>query len=255
MADPFNKTTINLFDWCILRIFIEIKWESLPAHRQSTVVSQGRTEGASHLTNLLLRNALLGFTVFVVYHFDDFRLITVGEQIMRGIDVLKTLLIVLSSLIVNPFIFLLHLHWINRHSIDQLLSISCAIFREVHIHKASQGVSVSSQSYIPVLISHSKDHLLLKSLPLIPFTSKSRVLGIDCVVTHNSISFPGIKLLYSRLLLLLNSSMIIFFQFSDVIVMFLLKLQVFLHNTMHVRFIHIHINHFFSLLQGLIFIL
>lgn len=63
---------------------------------------------------------------------------------MGRVDVLKTLLIVLPSSSVDELVLLLHLSWVDRHPVDQFLSIGCTVLREVHVYEAGQGVPVCS---------------------------------------------------------------------------------------------------------------
>lgn len=90
---------------------------------------------------------------------------------MRGIYVLKAFLIVLPPLIVNVFVLVFNFYREYWTSIDEFLSIGGAIFWEVHVDKASECMSVSSDPDVAMLISGSIDNLFLKSFSLVSITS------------------------------------------------------------------------------------
>ena len=133
---------------------------------------------------------------------------------MRWVYVLKTFFIVCSSPVINVLIFLFNFNREDLLSINQLLSISCIIFREVHVNKACKSMSICSNSYVSMLISHSIYNLFLKPSFLISVTFIIRSLSINCIIVHNSLSFLGVELSNSCFLFSLNLILIIFLQLS-----------------------------------------
>lgn len=63
---------------------------------------------------------------------------------------------------INIFVLTFNFVWENRHSIFELLYISCLVFREIHINKASHSMSVSCQSNISIFIMISIYRLLIQ---------------------------------------------------------------------------------------------
>lgn len=90
---------------------------------------------------------------------------------MGWVDVLETLLVVLTPLVVDMLVLLLNFDREDWASIYELLSVGGTIFGEVHIYKAGESVSVSSHSNISVLICSPIDNLFLEPFPLIPVAS------------------------------------------------------------------------------------
>lgn len=224
---------------------------------QRTVIYSGGSEGTGHIFLSFNNFFLLGlcFSIFLINHLNDLRLITVGQQIMRGIDVLQALLIVFSSLIINEFIFVLDLDRENLHSIDKLLGVCSIVLREIHIYKARQCVAISSHSHYSIFISMTIDYLFMKSSFFIPRANILTILRINGIPTQNSISFISIELSNCILLLLFNSLLVFCLQFSNLSVMLLFECKILLHYTIHVSIIYINYNNLFSFFESLIFIL
>lgn len=153
---------------------------------------------------------------------------------MRRVDVLQALLVVLSPTLVNIFVLGLDLNRKDLVPIDQFLCISCAIFGEVHVDEAREGVTVGTHPYVSMFVGSSVDYLLLKSFPLIPIAEIVAGLSIHCIVCHDPFSFLGIKLLYSSFFLFGNLIFVVLFKLPDFLVVLLLKLEVLSHHTMHV---------------------
>jgi hypothetical protein len=196
----------------------------------------------------------LGGLVLVVDHGDDFGLVAVGQQIVRGVDIVKTLLVVGPALAVDVLVFLLDFDGEDWHPVYQFLSVGRIVFGEVHVHEASQRMPVSSHPHVSVLVSHPIDNLFLQSSFLVSIALIGRTLGVDGVSAHNAVLLLCIELSHRSLLFVFDTSLVVFFQFSDILIMFLFKPNILSHYSVHTLFIHIHIDHLFSLLQGLIFI-
>lgn len=129
---------------------------------QRTVIDSGCSESACHVFLCFNNFFCLSFSILLINHLDNFRLVAIWQKIMRWVYVLQALLIVFSSLIINEFIFVFDLDRENWHSIDKFLSIGSIIFWEVHINKASKRMSVSSHSYHSIFICMPIYHLLMK---------------------------------------------------------------------------------------------
>ena len=167
---------------------------------------------------------------------------------MRRINVLQTFLVVSSPFVVNKFIFWLDLNRVNLQTIDKFLSICCTILREVHIDKACQGMSISSDSHISMFIRCSIHNLLMKPAFFITITYIRATLSINCISTKDSIPFLRIELFNRSFFLILNLFGIVFFEFSDFFFMSFFEINIFFHDAIHVFLINININHFFPLL-------
>jgi hypothetical protein len=203
----------------------------------------------------LLRLLLLDLPVLVVDHLDDFRLVAVGQQVVRGVDVLQTLPVVGSSLVVNELILLLDLDREDRHAVDQLLSVRSVVFWEVHIHKAGQGVAVGTKPHHSVFVSVAIYDLFLHASPFVPRTNILTLLSVNGVTAQDASLLLSIELLNGGFLLLLNASLVLGLHFPDLRVMILLKGLVLLHDAVHVALIHINHDHLLTLFQGFILIL
>ena len=131
--------------------------------RKWTIVSNCCSKSASHLLRSFVGQYffILYLPVFVVDHFDYFRLIAIREQIMRRINILKAFFIISSSLIIDSLVFFFYFNGKNLHSVNKFFCIGSIILWEIHINKTSQGMSISSDSYITILISMPINNLLL----------------------------------------------------------------------------------------------
>ena len=174
---------------------------------------------------------------------------------MRRVDVLLASLEVGPPLLIDTLVLLPDFHWEDGLPVDQFLGICRIIFREVHVNKASQGMSVRPDPDIPVLVCHPIDHLFLQTSLLVPFAGIVRLLGIDGVVVHDSVLLLSVEVLNCRLLLPFDHRLVIFIQLSDFPIIFFLELQVLLHHAVHVGRINIHVDHLLALLQCLVLVL
>lgn len=164
-------------------------------------------------------------------------------------------MVVFSSLVVDVLVLVLDLDREDLHPVDEFLRVGCVILWEVHVHEAGEGVSVGSHPHDSVLVGVSVDDLLLESSPFVPGARVAAVLGIDCVSVEDPFSLRCVKLLDCFLLLLLDARLVLGLELSDLSVMALLELQVFLHYAVHVAVIHVHHHHLLSFLQGFVLVL
>ena len=80
---------------------------------------------------------------------------------MRRIDLFVTLFAILLSNCVYVLVLALNSDGENRHPILKIFNVSCLVFREVHIDKASHTMSISCVSHIAVLVVIFVDNLLV----------------------------------------------------------------------------------------------
>lgn len=164
------------------------------------------------------------FSVLLVDHLENFGLVTVGQQIMRGVDVGEALLVVCSSLVIDVFILVGDFDGVDGHAVDQFLGIGSIVFGELHVNEAGEGMSVSSNSNHSVLVSVAIDDLLLQSSLFISGASVSRLLSINSVVAENPFSLLGVELFNRIFLLLLDLRLVIFLEGSDLGIVLLFEL-------------------------------
>lgn len=225
---------------------------SMSYHR-TVVVGTGGCHGAACLGF----GVRLGTTSTILFfeHIEDFRLVTVRHQVVRGVDVLLTFLVVFPPLLVDELVSVLNFFWEDGHPVLEFLGIGGLIFREVKVNKAGKSMSVCSESNISSFVGHAIDDLFLQPSPFIPITNILFLICFYCVFVQDALSFLFIELLDCLLLLLLDLVLVLLLKLSDFCIMLLLECKVFLHHTVHVRLIHIHVNHFLSFFKCLVLIL
>ena len=76
-------------------------------------------------------------SILLIYHLQNLRLVTIRQHIMWRIHILKTFFIICPPLVIDVFVLFLDLDWIDRHTIDKLLSIGCTVLGEIHIDETS----------------------------------------------------------------------------------------------------------------------
>lgn len=150
---------------------------------QRTVIYSGRSKCACHILFDFNNFLCSSFSVLLINHLDNLRLITIRQKIMRRVYVLQTFLIVFSSLIINEFIFVFDLDRENWHSINKFLSVGGIIFWEVHINKASKCMTISTHSYNSIFISMPINNLLMKPFFFISRTNILTILRINSIPT------------------------------------------------------------------------
>lgn len=87
--------------------------------------------------------------ILLLKHSDQLRLITIGHQVMLGVNVIQWMFVIVSSQVVDVLVFLLHLYGVYGHPIIELLYIGSLVLGEVHIHKASQRVPIRPIAHMP----------------------------------------------------------------------------------------------------------
>ena len=181
-------------------------------------------------------------------------MVAVGHQVVRGVNVFQTFLVVGSPPVVDELVLLLDLDGVDGLPVDEFLGICCIVFREIHVDEAGEGMSVGSNSNVSMFVGHPVDNLFLESSTFISVALVVGGLGIEGVVVHDPLLFLGIEFCNFILLFLLNLIFVIFLELSYLFIMFFFEFQVLLHDTVHVIFINVHIDHFFAFFQGLILI-
>lgn len=166
---------------------------------------------------------------------------------MGGVDVLEAFSIVGSSLVVNQLVFIFDLDGEDLHTVDKLLCVCGIVFWEVHINETSQGMTVSTHSHNSVFVGVTIYDLLLQASSFVSWTDILTLLGVYSFSTKDSSLLLSIKLLNSSLFFLLDPCLVFCLQFSDLGIVFFLEGLVFLHDTVHVAFIHIHHNYFLTI--------
>lgn len=164
-------------------------------------------------------------------------------------------MVVFPSLVVDVLVFVLDLDREYLHSVDELLGIGRVVFREVHVDEAGESVPVCTHPDDSVLVCVPVDDLLLESASFVPGAGVAAVLGVNGVAVEDPLSLCRVELLDCCLLLLLDACLVLSLKLPYFCVVTLLKLQVFLHDAVHVAVVYINNHHFLAFLQGLILVL
>lgn len=173
---------------------------------------------------------------------------------MRGVYVFQTFLVVSPPSVVDELVLLFDLDGVDGLPVDKFLGIGRIVFGEVHVNKAGEGVSISSDSNVSMFVGHPVDNLFLESSIFISVTLVVGGLGFDGVVIHDPLPFLGIEFCNFVLLFLFDLIFVIFLELSNLFIMFFFEFKVLFHDTVHIIFINININNLFTLFQGLVFI-
>ena len=174
---------------------------------------------------------------------------------MRWVDVFQGFLVVFPSLAVDVLVLLLDLDGEDLHAVDEFLGVGRVVFGEVHVHKASEGVSICAHPDDSVLVGVSVDDLLLQSSSFVSGALVAAVLSIDGVSVEDPFPLVGVELLHGRLLLLLDPCLVLRLKLPDLRVVALLETQVLLHHAVHVAVVHVHHHDLLALLQGFVLVL
>lgn len=129
----------------------------------------------------------------------------------------------------------------------ELLYVKLLILRKISVNKACQGVTVSPNSNISILVVKLVNDLLRDPIFCLSLVVKCISIGLLQIFLYLLCLVP-VKLLPLRLRLHVLLIFVVLFWLPYLSFMLLFKLQVFLHGLVHVLIVNINIDHLFSLL-------